>query len=582
MRLGIRKVSVSGLMVVVGLVGLVATGCGSSNGGASTPQVLHIPWASGGGSPDITTMDPTEGSDTSSIPLINQVFDGLVVLDNKLQIQDWGADKITPSADGLTYVFHIRDGQKFSDGTPVHASDYAFSMDRSENPCVASPVNYYLWTLVDASTFSNETCDTKTGIITAATGQTGPVIKTLIGDSIIPDDAAGTLTVKLAAPAGYFLDAMTYSTSYALEKSTVTGANLGADEAWMDNLAKGATGQGGSGMFYVSAWDHKGTLNLKANPNWWGIAAGMKPKLSEVDYKIFVSVDTEYQSFVSSKTYDLIQDIPAPQLAAAKTQSDFTHAPYLGVYGIAMNFNIAPFTNLDARKAFCLALNRDQLNTSVEKGAYTPSWHLVPSGMPGYFSGLQSLNSAPTTGDQTTAVAEWAKYKATLNGAAVPAIQYSYNTSSQTATDFANALISTWQQVLGVTVTTNPKAWKQTLKDEAAKKVQLYRFGWIADYPDPQDFLSLLYSTTSSYNDNNSGSAALDALMTKADQSLDQPTRISLYNQIEQGLVDNVSDCPLLQFALNYRVRSYVHGYVLDAQGNVATADWTKISIDSH
>jgi oligopeptide transport system substrate-binding protein len=581
MRLGIRKISLSGMMAVVGLIGLVAAGCGTS-GGSTTAQVLHITWASGGGAPDITTLDSTEGSDTSSIPIINEIYDGLVVLDKNLQVVNWGADSVTPSADGLTYVFHIRPGQKFSDGTAVHASDYAYAMNRSENPCVASPVNYYLWTIVDASTFSNESCDLASGTITAAKGQTTPVITTLIGDSIIPDDAAGTLTVKLAAPAGYFLDAMTYSTSYALEASTVTGTNLGADEKWLDNLAKGATGQGGSGMFYVSKWDHKGNLVLKANPNWWGVAAGKKPQLSEIDYKIFVSVDTEYASYNSTKTYDVGSDIPAPQLASAKTQPDFVHALYLGYEGVAMNFNIAPFNNLDARSAFCLAINRDQMNTSIEKGAYTPSWHIVPQGMPGYYAGLQPLDNAPTTGNQTLAVQEWQKYLATLHGASVPTIQYSYNTASQTSTDFANALINTWKQVLGVNVQVNAKPWKQTLKDEAAKQVQMYRWAWIADYPDPEDFTTLLYSTTSSYNENNSGSPAIDALMTKADGLLDQSARIPLYNQAEQLLINNVSSCTIFQLANNYRVRSYVHGYVLDPQGNVPTTDWPSVSIGSH
>jgi len=581
MRLGIRKISVSGMMVVVGLVGLLVAACGGNTGGANVPQVLHITWASGGGSPDITTMDPDEGSDTSSIPIINQVFDGLVVLDKNLKVTNWGADTVTPSADGLTYVFHIRPGQKFSDGTPVKASDYAYSMNRSENPCVASPVNYYLWTLVDASTFSNESCDATSGKITAAAGQTGPVITTLIGDSIVPDDAAGTLTLKLAAPAGYFLDAMTYSTSYALEQSTVTGANLGTDEKWLDNLAKGATGQGGSGMFYVSKWDHQGNLVLKANPNWWGVSTGQKPKLSEIDYKIFVSTDTEYASYNSSKTYDVGSDIPAPQLASAKQQSDYHEAPYLGYEGVAMNFKMAPFDNYDARAAFCLAINKDEINTSVLKGADTPSWHILPPGMPGYNANLQAPFNAPTTGDQTTAKAEWQKYL-TASGGKVPTIQYSYNTSSQTATDFANALIGTWKQVLGVNVQVNPKPWKQTLKDEAAKQVQMYRWAWIADYPDPEDFMTLLYSTTSSYNENNSGGPAIDKLMVQADQLLDNTQRFPLYQQAEQQLVNNFSSCTLITFANHYRVRSYVNNYTLDAQGNVATTEWPNVSISSH
>ena len=52
------------------------------------------------------------------------------------------------------------------------------------------------------------------------------------------------------------------------------------------------TGMGGSGMFYISKWDHAGNLVPKANPNWWGVTAGKKPNLTEIDYKIFSSTDT--------------------------------------------------------------------------------------------------------------------------------------------------------------------------------------------------------------------------------------------------------------------------------------------------
>ena len=579
MRRGNRTISVSG-MVLVGLVGLVVAGCelGSTHTPPPPPQTLNLTWITGGGT-DITTMDPDESSDTSSTPIVSMVFDGLVTLNSQMQVVNWGADQVTPSADGLTYVFHLRPGQKFSDGTPVKASDYAYSMNRSENPCVASPVNYYLWALVDAEKYSYENCDQQTGVITPASWQNGPVVKSLIGDSILPDDMAGTLTVKLAAPAGYFLDVMTYSTSYALEASAVTGSNEGSDEKWLGNLATGPTGQGGSGMFYVAKWDRKTIVQLKANPNWWGISAGMKPKLSEVDYHLFADAGAEYKAFNNDTSYGVDQDIPMAELASAKQQSDFHNGPYLGYEGIAMNFKVPPFDNYDARAAFCLALNRDQINDTLFKGADIPTWHLVPQGMPGYNPNLIGLDGAPLTGDPALARLEWQKYLVTLGGKPVPPIQFTYNAMSQPATAFAIDVTDTWKQVLGANAQMTPMQFRHTLRDQEPNRVQLYRWAWIADYPDPQDFLTLLYTTSSMYNQNNSGSPQIDALMAQADRTLDPSVRMYLYNEAEQKLIDNVSDCPLVQLALNYRVRSSVRGYVLDPQGNVATPDWPSVAI---
>jgi hypothetical protein len=69
-------------------------------------------------------------------------------------------------------------------------------------------------------------------------------------------------------PAGYFLEAMTYPTSYALKRSVVSGKNLGADDTWTPALSQSPTGQGGRGMFYVSSYDSAGNLVLRANSDW--------------------------------------------------------------------------------------------------------------------------------------------------------------------------------------------------------------------------------------------------------------------------------------------------------------------------
>ncbi|HKS69542.1 MAG TPA: peptide ABC transporter substrate-binding protein, partial [Ktedonobacterales bacterium] len=491
MRLGLRKLSLSGVVVLLGTIALLlVTACGSPSSSSSAKaksQVLHMAWGSGGGI-DIPTLDPGQAADAASLPIVALVFDGLVVLDKNLKVVNWAADKVTTSADGLTYIFHLRPGQEFSDGTPVKASDYAYAINRTDNPCVASPINYYLWSIKNASDFANETCSN--GVIS------GPIQN--LNSSVVADDGAGTLTITLAQPAGYFLDAMTYNSSYAIEQSVVTGANLGADDKWLDSLKNGATGQGGSGMFYVSTWNHQGDLILKANPHWWGVSQGKKPSLTEIDFKIFSSFDTLYSTYLSNSQYDFASNIPAAQVAAAKSRPDFYSPPYLGVGTVAFNWKIAPFDNLDARLAFCEAINRDLITTNVLKGVDSPSWHLVPKGMPGYNPNVKGPDGeTATTADIANAQKHWKAYLATV-GNKVPAIKYSYNTSDSTASAYAQALISGWNQVLtGANVQTDTTDWATILKEEQAKKVQSYRFGWIADYPDPQDFLTLLYSTTS-------------------------------------------------------------------------------------
>ena len=578
MRSGIRNISLAGFAVLVGMLALLVSACGettSSGPAKAKDQVLHLAWASGGG-PDIPSLDPGQASDSQSIPPVALIFDGLVVLDKNLKVTNWGADKVTTSSDGLTYTFHVRGGQAFSDGTPVKASDYAYAINRSDNPCFQSPTNYYLWAIKDAEAYANQSC---------TNGKIDGSIQDLSG-SVVADDGAGTLTITLAQPAAYFLNALTYVTSYALEQSVVTGANMGADAKWTDTLKSGTTGQGGSGMFYVSEWDHQGNLVLKANPHWWGVSQGKKPHLTEIDFKIFSSSDTMYNTYQSNTQFDYSNGVPAAQLAAAKTKPDFHATPQLSVGTVAFNWKIAPFDNLDARIAFCLAINRDLITTNVLKGASTPSWHLVPKGMPGYNPNMHGPDSVTDTkGDVAKAQAHWQAYLKTVDNK-VPAIKYSYNTSSSAASAYAQALISGWNQVLtGANVQTDTTDWATILKQQQAKKIQSYRFGWLADYPDPQDFLTLLYSTTSSYNNNNASVPQADQLMAQADAMSDpskSAQRMQLYNQAEQLLVDQVAVCPVLQGEGHYMLRSYIKGYQEDPQGMNPVTEWPNVFIAQH
>jgi peptide/nickel transport system substrate-binding protein/oligopeptide transport system substrate-binding protein len=572
MRLGNRKFSIAGLIVLMGTIALLASACGTSTSNGPTDkakdQTLKIGWATGGG-PDITTLDPAQCSDTSCGPLESMLFDGLVTLDKNLNVIPWAAKGWTISSDGLTYTFTLQPNQKFSDGTAVKPSDFAWSMDRSANPCLGSQLSYYLSTIKDASAFSGETC---------TAGQPVGAITTLVGDSIIPDDSANTLTIKLAQPAAYFLAALTYSTSFAVEKSAVSGDDLGKDDTWLDNLAKGATGQGGSGMYYVSAWDHQGVLTFKANPNWWG----KKPNISEVDFKLFSSTDTEYSTYQTDQTLAYTDTIPVDQIAAAKSLPDYHEQATLIIGGFMMNWKVAPFDDVNARKAFCLAVNRDQLNQSIAKGTQIPNWHVVPKGMPGYNANLKGIDGAPTSGDQTKAKAYWAQYLA-AHGNKVPPIKLSFNLSSNTAKLSAEAYQATWNQLFGINATIDQTAWKTILQQEQAKTLQLYRFGWAADYPDPEDWLTLLFSTDSPYNQQNASIPEADALMKQADGLADMSQRIPLYNQAEQMVVDQVAWCPTSQYQNYYRVRTWVKGgFVQTAQGSFPLPVWQTAYIANH
>lgn len=584
MRLALRKLTLPGVMATVGTVALLATGCGtpSTNNtptdlAPASQQVFKVNLSLGGSS-DITTFDPDQATDSLSIQMIDAVFSGFVVLDKNLNVEKMDADNVTVSTDGLTYKFHMRPGLKYSDGNAVKASDYAYSMDRSLNPCVGSAVAYYLYEITDALTFNSETCSGTT--LSPAKGQTSPLITTLVGTSIVPDDAAGTVTVHLSQPASYFLDAMTYSTSYAIEQSVVSASGDITNEKWTDHLKDGATGQGGDGMWYVAFWDHATGITLKQN-KYWAQVHGKTPFLQEIDYIFYKSNDTAYAAYQTGQN-----DYGNPTLelyAQAKTQPDFHQYGTLTYYSVIPNWTVKPFDNADARQALCLAINRDQLNTAILKGTAIAHWNIVPKGMPGYNPNVTGPDGVTSTaGDTAKAQAHWQTYLQTLNGAKPPTITYLYVSSSASQQKYAQAIQAQWKQNLGINVALKGEDFTSYLKDSDSGNFQLERFGWIADYPDPQDFLTLLFDTHAQYNSQHASIPQADQLMEDADKNPDQGKRIQEYNQAEQLLINNVAACPLFQYTSYYQLRSYVHNYVEDGQGITPTDSWATVYISKH
>ena len=105
--------------------------------------------------------------------------------------------------------------------------------------------------------------------------------------------------------------------------------------------------------------------------------------------------------------------------------------------------------------------------------------------------------------------------------------------------------------------------------------------GWIADYPDAQDWLNLVV-TTNSNNTMNFSNSQVDSLVAQADSSLDNNQRDSLYNQAEEVAIQNVAWIPFEQGKNIFVHQKYVSGFVIDAQGLTPPEAWTDVQILQH
>lgn len=599
MRVGSRRLSLPGLMLTFGTCALLVAGC--IGGPASNApndvapkdkQILNYQLVTGatdivGLDPDMSFADQQETARSphaGSILPISLIFSGLVTFDRNLGVTNWDATKIDVSSDGQTYTFHLRDGLKFSDGAPVTAADYAYSINRTLDPCLASPIAPYLYEIKDAYTFNAEKCTPgaggSPGTYAPGYNQTTPVLKDLLTDSVVASDPT-TLVIKLAAPTAYFLPALAYPSSYAIERSVV-GAD-GYNSRWTDALSKGTTGQGGSGPYYVSKWDHKGTLVLKANPNFHD-PQQKQPYIQTININIYADAGTAYKAYQSGK--DDFGYPPLSQLAQAKKASDYHELGTLWINYVGLNWKQAPFDDRRARQAFALALNKDKLNTDVLHSAQIPTNHIVPRGMPGYYPALKGPASVTSTqGDADKAKSLWQQYvndKCGGQTANCAPITLTYSSSSPTAGAVAAGMKDMWKSVLGVNVTLQAVEFDTLLGQLATQSVQLWNIGWRAYYPDPQDWLSLQFMSHAEYNAGNVSVPDAETLMSRADTDLNLSERLQQYQQAEQMLVDQVAWIPYNQVTDHWQNRAWIHGYAETALGEPSLDQWLSTYIANH
>ncbi|MGZ6367426.1 MAG: peptide ABC transporter substrate-binding protein, partial [Ktedonobacteraceae bacterium] len=518
---------------------------------------------------DFATLDPALVTDEASTSAIDLIFTGLVQLDDQLRVKGQLAASWDLGADSETWTFHLRPNLKFSDGSALTSKDVAYSIDRALQPGVKSPLALTYLLIKDADKLNR--------------GQ----IKTLIGDSIMtPDDS--TVVIKASTKGIYFLDALTYPTSYVVEKSLI---NKYGNSRFTDHLTEG----GGAGPFVVQSYIHSRQIVFAPNRNYYG----PKPQLREVIMPFYSSIDTGYEAYQVGQIANTA--IPAEySTVAEKRTGEFHKVAVLAIRYYAMNYLVKPFDNIHIRQAFALALNKDALVHFVLKDIDIPTNHIVPQGMPGYYPSLTGPDGTKGTSGNAVEARKLLQQGMQEEGwtsiSQIPPIRFTYNSGSSTIEDEVTTVIQMWQTVLGISVKPDPIDFNRLLGEMSAsinnpKGLQFWRFTWVADYPDPQDWLTLQFdkgapNNVMNYGQNSSADAlhqqATQLLMEQADFNQNQSARLSQYGQAEQQLVKDVAWLPMYQVGAVYLLKPYVHGLVDNPLGLTPPDDWSNIYITAH
>jgi oligopeptide transport system substrate-binding protein len=529
----------SALLIILAACGGGSTTTPTTSGTPSlaSNQVLTFPNV---GTTDIGVLDPALGPDANSGIAVGMIYTGLVKFDKSLNVvPDQATWTISP--DNKVYTFTLKSGIAFSDGTPVTAQTYVYTMTRALLPEVKSPIATFFL-----------------GLIVGSDEVNGGKTKILAGVKAVNDT---TLQITLKQPAAYFLQIMANSIAFPLNQKVI-------DQYGQTDWVNHAAGNGiGTGPFMVKEWDHNVKMVLIPNPQWYGA----KTKLTEVDMLFVNNLATAFKAYQAGQ-YAFVWNIGAQDLATAKGMPGYTSQSLLQTDLLFFNNKMAPFDKPAVRQAFAYASDKQTLATAIFKSSAVPAPTIIPPGMPGYQPNYQGLPF-----DKSKALA--ALQSAYPDVSKVPPITFSYPNSQVTQNE-ASALQQMWQLALGIQVKLLSVELNAYNTETANHQVQFGFTQWSADFPDPYDWLTLNLTSTASNNNGEWNNPQFDQTVTQAEQATGN-ARIQLYNQAEQIAITDVGWLPLDHQAMSAVIPSWVHGVSLNNTG-LYFGDWSDVYLVQH
>jgi len=205
------------------------------------------------------------------------------------------------------------------------------------------------------------------------------------------------------------------------------------------------------------------------------------------------------------------------------------------------------------------AIDKELIANEVLSQLVTPAYGILPPGFPGYNPELEGLTYDPDLAQQLLQDSQYA------DPATRPRIVVTVPGRGGTIGLDLEVILEMWHQVLGVEVEIQQVEWATYLEDLNKQKFQAFAgLGWEADYPDPQDFLDILFHSESSLNHGGFSNAEVDALLELARIEPDAVRRVALYRDAERLIVEDAAWVPLwFQGERHVLIKPHVKGYRL-------------------
>ncbi len=463
------------------------------------------------------TLDPSLATDGTSIFIIENLMEGLTQFNKALIAEPAIAARWEVSPDGKRYLFYLRKNVFWSDGKPLTAYDFEYSWRRLLNPATASEYAYFLYDVENAEAYNQ-----------GKLKDPGEVGVHALGSDI--------LEVRLKKPVVFFTGITTFPGTFPLRKDLIEKYG----NHWTDPGRIVV-----NGPYQLKEWRHEYKLVLETNSLYYGV----KPFCGRIELFV-INERTTALTLYETGGLDMVS-LPPEAIDYYKNSAEYINQPLLRGNYYGFNILRPPFNDSRIRKAFALAIDREEL-PRILKGGESPAYSWIPPGMFGYDE-ASGLRFNPKEAARLLAEGGYP------GGSHFPKVTLAFNT------DMVNSLIAENIQAqlkrnLDIQISLDNQEWKVYLKRLQVDTPQMFRLAWGADYPDPDNFMNL-FITGGGNNHTHWGSPRFDRLIQNASSEGDVKQRLFMYHEAQKILTEEEFPIiPLFISAQNFLVKPYVQG----------------------
>ncbi|NIM96314.1 MAG: AAA family ATPase [Anaerolineales bacterium] len=471
------------------------------------------------------TLDPGLASSTSESIILEQLFSGLVEQTPEMSVIPDVAHRWEVLDDGYKYIFHLRDDVNWSDGTQVTANDFEFAWKRVLNPASEAALASLLYDIKGAKAYNTGTVKDP--------GELGVYAK---------DDL--TLVVELEGPANYFPHLIANPITFPVPRHVVESKK----SAWADqkNIVT-------NGPFTLASWQQGENMVLERNYTYHGSFSG---NLEQVDLK-FPSTDSPaflkmYEEDLLDTFYFFFNILPQEEWDRIRHQfaGEYITGPSQTVWYVGFKANHVPFDDQRVRRSLTMAVEREDLAQGPMRGAFLPATGgIVPIGIQGHTPGV-ALPHDPTTAKQLLSEAGFPE------GQGFPSLEF-LTLDSPGQMPIIEYLQDQWETTLGISTIRKTVSLNDMLDQLQRDEPLIWFFGWSADYPDPDNFLRKATCWQfSGWQDE-----TFSRLVSEARHITNQDTRMEMYRESEEILVEEAPILPLLYDRFHLPLKPWVRKY---------------------